>query len=239
MMQNILAFDNERYSRWTNAFIVVQNVGQPITFEKNAHWFWILEITRGLARFDAKLVTEDRWAATLFDDETQFGVEKDRFNDHVTLSQLWVMGAYELLRTIVEQLKNNEKDDKKRHDECRKIVKRLKKRQGQKTVELLAFKPDPFQKRAQELLQEYERLRMPIAKLQSANAFMAGNPIARPGLSCNGIGWIIRADMFVTRMELADKMIDVLNGYTPIEMEEKSRALANQIACKLGCVSAL
>lgn len=218
-------FDDERYSCWTGAFMTVQFVGQPVTHENNSHWLWIAEVARGLARIDAKLVIEDRWAASLLGREGWSEAEWNRYKDHIAVSQLWVMGAYELLRTVVEEFNRKELDEKNRHQKRQKTIKKLNKRQGQKRLHIPPFKPDPLLSRAQCLLKEFVRLRIPMAKLQSAKAFMADNPIARPGISEKGIGWTTGENMFVTRMELADRMIDVLDGYSREEIEEKWRSL--------------
>lgn len=221
------SFDAERYRRWTHAFITLQNIGQPVTPEKNSHWLWIYEVAKGLARFDAKLVAEDRWASSLFGGETWTRAEHDRLSDHFTLSQLWIMGSYELLRTTVCQLKKNEKEEKKRHEERLTEIKKLNKIQGQKKIKPVDFQSDPLLIRADSLLKEFERLRMPLAKLEPAKAFESSDsPIARPGLSRSGVGWTMHSDIFVTRTELADRLVEVLSGYTTEEMQDKYNAFS-------------
>lgn len=227
-------FDSERYQRWMSPLIVVQGVGQPATLNKNSHWFWVYEITRGLARFDARLVVEDQWAASLFQDESRREAECDRYLDHVIASQLWVLGAYELIRIVVEKLKEKEKFDKAIHEKSLKEIKKRNKRQGQKKIESNVFNQDPLLLRAKVLLRDFERLRMPMAKLQPAKEFKADNPIARPGLSGGGVGWTTGAEMFVTRTELADKMIMVLSGYTRDEMAEKYQQLTELLRSRQG-----
>ena len=220
-----LNFDTARYRMWTDAFITVQSAGQPMTHKHNSHWFWVVEVVRGLARLDARLVVEDRWAASLFRQESRLEADQDRYDDHVTVSQLWVLGSYELLRTFVEQFNKKEKTDKNAHEKLQRKIKKLNKVQGQEKIKILVFKRDPILIRAEKLLKEFERLRMPMAKLQVAKSFKSDNPIARPGLSGSGVGWATSAETFISRVELADKMIVVLSGYTRDEVEERFHSL--------------
>ncbi|KVF67065.1 hypothetical protein WJ15_05125 [Burkholderia cepacia] len=89
--------DKERLAQWGIPMILVQNVNK-----------WMYEVLKGLARLDAKLVEEDRWVARLPEHSQRTVEDYDRLNDHFTMSQLWVMGAYELIRTFRQQLDKNE-----------------------------------------------------------------------------------------------------------------------------------
>jgi hypothetical protein len=88
--------DKERLSQWQVPMILVQNVNKLM-----------YEVVKGLARFDAKLAEEDRWVASLPDHSERTADDYDRLEDHFTMSQLWVMGAYELIRTFRQQLQKS------------------------------------------------------------------------------------------------------------------------------------
>lgn len=220
-----LNFDVSRYNLWSSAIFSVQLTGLPVTQKENSHWGWAVEIVRGLARMDARLVVEDQWAKDLYGKNEWTEVERNRFSDHVFTSQLWVIGSYELLRSVVVQMQLKEKSDKKMHEKIQKKVKSHNKVQGEKKIFIPPFCSDPFLSRVKLLLKEFARLRMPMAKLESANDFPADGPIARPGLSEMGVGWTTSANMFVTRIELADKMVRVLKGYSKEEIEGKFQVL--------------
>lgn len=220
-----LNFDTVRYRLWTDAFSTVQLAGQPVTHKHNSHWLWVVEVVRGLARLDARLVVEDRWASSLFRQESWLETDQDRYADHVTMSQLWVLGSYELLRTFIEKFKEREKSEKKIHEDSQRKIKTRNRIQGQKKIQISAFKRDPILLRAEELLKDFERLRMPMAKLKVAKSFKLDNTIARPALSECGVGWTTAAEIFISRVELADKMIAMFSGYTLEEMEERFQAL--------------
>jgi hypothetical protein len=88
--------DKDRYQKWMRGMLNVQGVEM-----------WMLEVVRGLARLDAKLVEEDKWVANLPHWEGRTEDDHDRLHDHLTVSALWVMGAYEFARTFRQRLHAN------------------------------------------------------------------------------------------------------------------------------------
>jgi len=108
-----------------------------------------------------------------------------RLTDTYTLSQLWVLGAYEATRTI---------------DECaRKAPKVLPKRLSQRILST---------KRA------FARARMPLAKFEPASAHRKTDfSVARPAMHRElGISWRLSKRFFVSRRHLSDKLLAMLDA---------------------------
>ena len=59
----------------------------------------------------------------------------------------------------------------------------------------------------------FERVRMPLAKMATANRYKADSPIAYPALNMrHGIAWQVREDVFITRFELSETFLSFLEG---------------------------
>lgn len=111
--------------------------------------------------------------------------ESLRLTDRFTLSQLWVLGAYEMTRTIDKRVK--------------KIPKLLTKRLGRRVLST---------KKA------LARVRMPLAKFEPASAhcktdFFVAHPAMHREL---GISWRIAKRIFVPRRHLSDKLLALLGA---------------------------
>jgi hypothetical protein len=79
---------------------------------------------------------------------------------------------------------------------------------------------DSLTQRVRELKHHIERLRIPLAKMESARKHPTDNPIAYPAISREfGIAWQIAADVFISRRELSDKLLrlvgDIRGNVTP------------------------
>jgi len=162
--------DKKRYQEWTIGMMSVQGVHM-----------WMYEVVKGLARIDAKLVDEDKWVSSVLDWNIQSSEDVDRLSDHLTISGLWVMGAYEFVRTFRQRLKNN------------------------KHYQLAIFK---------DLVEKYEKVRIPLAKLEAPRNFPELSVIARPAIQVGyGICWKVGEGEFITRRELADALIIAISQY--------------------------
>ncbi|NWA10209.1 hypothetical protein [Pseudomonas gingeri] len=158
--------DDSRYQKWMMPLIYVQGFDM-----------WFYEILNGLARMDAKLVAEDHWM-TSFPEGASRG-DSDREKDHYTHSYLWVLGAYELIRTIWQQLNEGK---------------------------------HPHAKTFRKLVEDFEKVRMPLAKLESPRKFKGNLPIARVAIARpEGVCWILSNKLVVSRIELSDLLIEALN----------------------------
>ena len=100
---------------------------------------------------------------------------------HITLSYLWVLGAYEIIRSIRQRNKKAGLNDEK----------------------------------LTSLLRKFERLRMPLAKFEPANRHKrTDSEIAYPALNdLHGITWQISEEVFISRGELANEFLSLLEGW--------------------------
>src|SRR4030042_3487944 len=83
----------ERIERWVKAS---QGVGRIEAF--------MIVVVQGLGRVDSKLIEEYRLWMEQSDNSDNAAIAKSiKLTDLFTLSYLWVLGAYELIRTISER----------------------------------------------------------------------------------------------------------------------------------------
>ena len=163
---------HERYNRWSKA----SHATAP--FE---HFMSI--IVQGLGRLDCQLIQEDSRYCHLSGAEQQTVTESIKLTDRFTLSYLWVLGAYELVRTMDQRARDN--------------------------ASLIAA---PLPQRLKDLKRSFERLRIPLAKMEPAKAHKGtDSPIAFPALHRElGISWQLTLAPFVSRRELSDALLGFL-----------------------------
>jgi hypothetical protein len=143
---------------------------------------FMIPLVQGLGRFDCHLIHEDVRFSALNHEQSSSLRESRLLTDRVTLSYFWVLGAYELVRTLDQRW-----------------------RTGATTL------PDGFANRVAALKRRMERLRIPITKMETARRFPTDNPIAYPTISRGfGIAWHIAQDTYITRRELSDQLLDFL-----------------------------
>ena len=161
-----------RIERWVNAsFATVQ-------FEQ----FMVVAI-QGLGRLDVSLVEGDESFLADFEQNKNSLDESLKLNERFTLSYLWVLGGYELVRTICQRIKES--------------------RVGS---------PDEVASSFGELKKEFSRLRIPLAKMEPASTHKnTDSHIAYPALNTQkGIAWQVAQDVFITRRDLADRLLVAL-----------------------------
>jgi hypothetical protein len=142
----------------------------------------MIPLVQGLGRFDCHLIHEDARFAALNQEESSSVRERTLLTDRVTLSYFWVLAAYEFVRTLDQRW-----------------------RTGATTL------PDEFGSRVTALKRRMERLRIPLVKLETTRRFPTDNTLAYPIISRDfGVAWHIAQDMYVTRRELADQLLDFL-----------------------------
>lgn len=102
-------------------------------------------------------------------------------SDHITLSYLWVLGAYEVIRAMHQR----ERDSG-----------------SAPSISIT------------ELLRRFARLRMPLAKFEPAERHQTTDShVAFPVLNAEyGVAWQVSEDAFISRGELADKFLALLEG---------------------------
>lgn len=160
---------NERHARWIAA-----------SFGFTRLQTWATVYIQGLGRLDIDLIERD--AALVGTSKTNISLEiaSMELSEVITLSHLWVLGAYELVRALNQQVNAS-------IDGYSKVQKDL----------VLSTKHN------------FERIRMPLAKLEPASKWKSTDfSIAYPVLNASmGTAWHIANETVVTRRELSDKLL--------------------------------
>jgi hypothetical protein len=105
------------------------------------------------------------------------------FSGRLTLSYLWVLGAYEIVRTL-----------------------------DQRTREASAGTPSPVAERITATKHLFERVRIPLAKFKAARRNPNDSPIAYPAVSpVHGIAWLVADNSFISRRQLSDAFLALLS----------------------------
>jgi hypothetical protein len=137
---------------------------------------------QGLGRIDVALVASDELFIADFENNRNSLDENLKLNDRFTLSYLWVLGGYEVVRTICQRIKE--------------------KRDGI---------PNEVEAKFEELKKEFNRLRVPLAKMEPASRHKnTDSHFAYPAINTKGIAWQVSQDVFITRRDLADRFLDAL-----------------------------
>lgn len=156
--------DNTRLQRWVRASHALASI-EP---------FMVLTV-QGLGKIDAELFHRDQQYRE-FKIENNTTVEEGiDLTGPIILSYLWVLGAYEVIRTVNQRFKA--------------------------IGELSA----PNYIRSQELKKLFERIRIPLAKLEPSNRHKkTDSSIAYPALTpAHGIAWQISENHIISRGELS------------------------------------
>lgn len=132
---------------------------------------------QGIALIDAQLVIEDKNIV----DGNSTGFKGD-LGPHLTQSYLWVLGAYEIIRTM-SQYADNGKDTK-----------------------ISQFKDE-----IRKLKHTFERLRVPLAKFEAARKNPEGHTYAYPIFDkVLGTCWSISNTEFISRRLLSDDFLKIM-----------------------------
>lgn len=143
---------------------------------------FMIPLVQGLGRFDCHLINEDARSSVLNQEQSSSLQERTRLADRLTLSYFWVLAAYELVRTLDQRW-----------------------RTGATTL------PDESGNRVAVLKRRMERLRIPLAKMETARRFPVDNTIAYPTISRDfGLAWHVAQDTYISRRELSDQLLDFL-----------------------------
>jgi len=138
---------------------------------------------QGLGRLDINLILEDRKLIDSFDKSRNDLEANMALTDHVTTSYLWVLGAYEAVRTMAQRIHEN-KDLVS--EGVRQEFVRVKK--------------------------AFNRVRVPLAKMEPAGAHKkTDSHIAYPGFDFEaGVAWRVSEDTIITRRYLSDQLLGLL-----------------------------
>jgi len=120
--------------------------------------------------------------------------ESTRLADRLTLSYFRVLAAYELVRTLDQRW-----------------------RTGATTL------PDESGNHVAVLKRRMERLRIPLAKMETARRFPVDNTIAYPTISRDfGLAWHVAQDTYISRRELSDQLLDFLADLKKRQTQKKT-----------------
>ncbi|MGB6603011.1 MAG: hypothetical protein WBE65_01765 [Steroidobacteraceae bacterium] len=163
----------ERAERWLKVSIGLAR------FEERM-WPLLLQ----LGRIDVRLIQADETWSDRFLDGGLSGEDGANLHEHITLSFLWVLGAYEFVRTLCARVKTDAIE--KTPEEVRNVLLQVKHR--------------------------FARVRIPLAKMEPASAFAGEDwPIAYPGLKRGvGVAWQLNPSTAITRRELSDVLLEAL-----------------------------
>lgn len=183
MARTVPDVDQLRYAQWVSVSHGVDALDPGLAV-----------FIQGLGKIDAKLVHDDAAFRALPPDVRGTFEESLRLTDRYTLSQLWVLGAYEATRTIDERVRKTPKILTKRLDHRVLTTKKA-----------------------------FARVRMPLAKLQPAGAHRRTDfSVARPAMHRElGISWKVAKRIFVPRRLLSDKLLALLGA---IQQHQDRRA---------------
>ena len=155
---------------------------------------FMIPLVQGLGRFDCHLIHEDARFAALNQEQSSSLHETRLLTDRVTLSYFWVLASYELVRTLDQRW-----------------------RTGATTL------PVELGSRVAALKRRMERLRIPLARMETARRFPTDSTIAYPTISRDfGVAWHIAQDTYITRRELSDQLLDFLADLKKRQTQKKT-----------------
>lgn len=183
MARSTASLDQPRYARWVGISHGIDALEPGLDV-----------FVQGLGKLDAQLVYEDAAFQALAPDARASFPKSLELTDRFTLSCLWVLGAYEVIRTLDQ---------------------RVGERPGVLTRRLA--------QRVKRTKKAFERVRIPLAKLEPARAHSATDfRLARPAMHRQlGISWRVAERMFVPRRRLSDRLLSLL---TAIDEQQSRKA---------------
>ena len=164
-------FDDEQNRRWVKASLGLRRIEE-----------FMIPTAQGLGLLDCKLTPEDDRFERLSQEERETAQESVMLTERFMLSSLWVMGAYELVRTIDQRAREGDVFVVDKVTECVKVLKR-----------------------------ELERIRMPLAKMETARRFEGDYPTPElyvmPGY---GVAWRVSDEALFSRRKLSNGLLELL-----------------------------
>ncbi|AFN57584.1 hypothetical protein FBY51_1805 [Zymomonas mobilis] len=175
-------FNEERFERWVKVSVGLDRFNKHLP-----------SILLGLSVMDIDLYKKDLELVEKYkeggDATKDYGSESESVSGslkrHLTYSYLWVLGAYEFVRTITLSIKDRKDEDFKDKEVFEKLTK---------TKNL------------------FTRLRVPLAKLEAARYHEKTDfMIAYPGIDCDvGIAWQVNENLVISRQKLSDLFLETL-----------------------------
>ncbi len=143
---------------------------------------FMVPIVQYLGRLDIKLIEGDKKFLSLSLKERGTIDESSKLTDRFTLSYLWILGVYELIRTLTQRSKNNNLWDENLVQEIENFKRTI------------------------------ARLRMPLAKMEPAKKHKnTDSAIAYPYIhKRNGISWRVSQSKYIPRKEISENFLLLL-----------------------------
>jgi len=138
------------------------------------------QVLFGLGRQDVKIRAEEQMIQSELLDGLPSQHLALQIIDHATVSYMWVMALYEVVRTLHQRLR--------------------------------AVSPDTAAKVAV-AKREFERIRIPMAKLEAASRFPEDSPFAWPSMDrLKGMSWYLSGELMISRAELAELFLSTVES---------------------------
>lgn len=162
----------ERFDRWVKVSIGMAR------FEE-----YLVSLIQDMGQLDVHLCEAD--ARIVKADRAQLNAifDFDSIQSHRTQSYLWVLGAYEILRTLAQRIREGQGDE-----------------------------PSEVVMRINSARDRFARVRVPLAKFEPAGRHKAtDNHVAYPGIDFKyGIAWALNESEVISRQELSDAFLKAL-----------------------------
>lgn len=162
----------ERFEKW-----VMVSIGLA-RFEP-----YLVSLVQDMGQLDTSLCATD--ASLVRGDPEQQNTlhDFDFIQSHRTQSYLWVLGAYEILRTLAQRIREGQSDD-----------------------------PSEVAERVNSARDRFARVRVPLAKFEAAGRHKTtDNHVAYPGVDFKyGIAWEVNENEVISRQELSDVFLEAL-----------------------------
>lgn len=162
----------ERFDRW-----VMVSIGMARFEEHLVNLIQDMgQLDADLCAFDVRIVKADR-------EQINAIYSFDSIQHHRTQSYLWVLGAYEILRTLAQRIREGQSDN-----------------------------PPDVGDKIKEARDRFARVRVPLAKFEAADRHKTTeNHFAYPGVDFKyGIAWAVNETEVISRQELSDIFLGAL-----------------------------
>lgn len=166
--------EESRHKRWIKASMATAKFDP-----------FMIPTIQGLGRLDLTLIEQDsRFLAAFEKNQNDISASLE-LSDRITVSYLWVLGAYEALRTMGQRIREN--DDL--------VSKEMS----------ISFR---------DVKNTFNRLRIPLAKMEAAQSHRnTDSYIAHPAINRDiGISWQVNKNTFISRRELSDQLLALLEN---------------------------
>ncbi|PYD05283.1 hypothetical protein DND90_16255 [Pseudomonas syringae pv. maculicola] len=162
----------DRFDRW-----VMVSIGMA-RFEEH-----LMGLIQDMGQLDADLCSTDAKFVNSHPEQQVALYDHHSIQSHRTQSYLWVLGAYEILRTLAQKIREGRSDD-----------------------------PPEVGAKINNARDRFSRVRVPLAKFEAEKRHKAtDNAIAYPGLDLKyGIAWQLNDNEVISRQELSDVFLEAL-----------------------------